>query len=364
MVPTTATQFPGALSLGWTPPSRLRVRIELAYRCNLRCRMCDFSLPEGDDKIERAGGPVLDLDLHLFERISREVLVHAAECVLGVRAEPMMSRRFPAKLARIAASGVPTIKLHTNGTLLSERTSAAICDARVHTVIISVDGAFAHTFEAIRAGARLQQVLQKQMTLLRRRGSLLVPRVQWNFVIMRRNLRELPALIDLAAEHGVQTVRAFHMVAHDGLNMAGESCAFCPEETNEVMALARERARTVGIEAELPPPFLVGEPGHFQADKTGDEATAPRRPASGPVCGLPWEEVMIDHLGRVYPCVFWYKDPPLGNLHEASFEEIWNGEAYRALRAAPTHVIDNFSCNHCPVAAEALRRAPAVESLP
>ena len=326
--------------------------------------MCDFSLPEGDGKVERAGGAMVDLSTELFERICREVLAHAQECVLGIRAEPMMSRRFLAKLTRVAETGVPIIKLHTNGTLLNERACAVICDERVHTVIISVDGAFAHTFEAIRPRAQLHRVLRNQRTLILRRGTGPVPRIQWNFVMMRRNLRELPALIDLAADNGVQSVRAFHMVAHDALNVAGESCSLCPQETNEVVALAHERARVRGIEVELPPPFLLGARDPPEREAQGLECAAPRRPAFGPICGLPWEEVMIDHLGRVFPCVFWYKDLPLGNLQETSFEEIWNGEAYRALRAAPTHLINNFSCNHCPVAARALWRVPVVMSLP
>jgi radical SAM protein with 4Fe4S-binding SPASM domain len=353
----------GAQGCDWAPVERLRVRIELAYRCNLRCRMCDFSLPEGDGKLERAGGPVVDLSPELFDRVCHEVLVHAHECVLGVRAEPMMSRRFLPKLARIAGTGVPIIKLHTNGTLLNERAAAVICDVRVDTVIISVDGASAYTFEAIR-NARLHTVLRNQSMLIRKRGAREVPRIQWNFVMMRRNLRELPALMDLAAANGVQSVRAFHMVAHGDLQIAGESCGLCPEETNEVLSLARERARILGIAAELPPPFPVGVLTQLPEDHARTAEFSPRHSTFGPICGLPWEEVMIDHQGRIFPCVFWYKDPPLGNLQVASFEEIWNGAAYRALRAMPTHAIDNFSCNHCPVAAGALRGMAAVVSLP
>ncbi|GJM21729.1 MAG: hypothetical protein DHS20C15_16440 [Planctomycetota bacterium] len=55
-------------------------------------------------------------------------------------------------------------------------------------------------------------------------------------------------------------------------------------------------------------------------------------------CAYPWQQMNIDLTGEVVPCCFWSgygnSGKPLGNTNEQSIDEIWNGEAYRELRAA------------------------------
>jgi radical SAM protein with 4Fe4S-binding SPASM domain len=49
-------------------------------------------------------------------------------------------------------------------------------------------------------------------------------------------------------------------------------------------------------------------------------------------CRAPWEWSVISTNGEVLPCCF--GAPPVGNLHDTPFEEIWNGEAMQSLRRA------------------------------
>jgi radical SAM protein with 4Fe4S-binding SPASM domain len=49
-------------------------------------------------------------------------------------------------------------------------------------------------------------------------------------------------------------------------------------------------------------------------------------------CTVPWRAIDITVDGDVAPCHIFY-DLTMGNLHEKSFHEIWNGEDYRKLRA-------------------------------
>ncbi len=331
---------------------RLKTRIEFCYRCNLRCRMCDFSLPENQNRLRR-GGEGRDLDPVIFDRFVDEVLPHARECIIGIRAEPMMSRRFDDYFRRIAGTGVPNTQLHTNGTLLTERKMRMLCDHELSVMIISVDGMFRRTFEHIRPGANFDKLLARQRQLVEIRGDRSLPVIQWNFVMMRQNLRELPGLVDLAAEMGVGVVHAFHMIAHRELAYAHESCYLCPEETNAVMDLARQRARIHGITLHLPMPLPVagkdqGMPGKSNGRSIPSNGNGT---ASGPPCGCADREVVVTHTGDVHPCVFWYKDPPLGNLGRQPFSEIWEGQGYGRLRAGSPDALPHYSCNHCPVMA-------------
>ncbi len=56
-----------------------------------------------------------------------------------------------------------------------------------------------------------------------------------------------------------------------------------------------------------------------------------------PRCHLPWQEMILSANGVVEPCCYWTAhgnaNPPLGDINEASIEEIWNGPGYQALRA-------------------------------
>jgi radical SAM protein with 4Fe4S-binding SPASM domain len=342
----------------------LKVRVELTYRCNLRCKMCDFSLPSSfrNARMDQAPQDIPDV---IFDRFVNEVLPHARECIVGIRAEPMMSRSFTDQLQRISHSGVPNIQIHSNGTLLTTDTAQLICDLGINTFILSLDGMQKKTYENIRTGANFDAVLNNHRELIRHRGSRPYPILQWNFVMMRQNLRELPGLVDLGAEFGVQVIHAFHMIAHKGLDYSHESCFHCPEETNQIMGMARQRAEIHRIQLHLPAQLPTNQSDHDSRSSKNDSETSPNslrsipveqdsppmKYPSGPICGCPWEELIVDQKGDVYPCVFWYIDPPLGNLGQHHFEEIWNGTSYRRLRITPFNQINNFSCNHCPVAA-------------
>lgn len=346
---------------GFTLPVNLKTRIELAYQCNLRCRMCDFSLAE-ELKEKRAGGSLTEMAKPVFQRICAEILPHTQECILGIRAEPMTSRHFKERLRMIAAQNVPNIQIHTNGTLMSEEISHLICELGINTIIFSVDGLTKETYEYIRPNAKFDKLMTNIRRLGEIRGNSPFPIIQWNFVMMRRNLRELPGLIDLAADMQIQVVHAFHLVFHKDLNIAGESCSLCPEETNAITELAKARATERNVILHIPPPIATEKQAEAIPTNTNNHLNVF---TSGPVCGFPWQEVVINQNGHIFPCVFWHIDPPLGDLSKQSFWDIWNGEAYRNLRCAPTHKIPNFSCNHCPVAASKLGKSENIfQTLP
>ena len=88
----------------------------------------------------------------------------------------------------------------------------------------------------------------------------------------------------------------------------------------------------------------------------GPAACVPARdlPAGdGPVpCAYPWQQMIIDLTGEVVPCCFWsgYGNvgKPLGNTNVSSLTEIWNGEAYQALRKAnATGKLEGHPCHQC-----------------
>jgi GTP 3',8-cyclase len=109
------------------------LRVSVTDRCNFRCQYC----------MPADGLPWLDRDDVLrFEEIERLVRVLAAMGVEDIRltgGEPLVRRDFPKLVAMLARiDGVHDLSLTTNGYLL-ERDAAALVEAGIQRVNVSID---------------------------------------------------------------------------------------------------------------------------------------------------------------------------------------------------------------------------------
>lgn len=109
------------------------LRVSVTDRCNFRCQYC----------MPAEGLPWLERDAILsFEEIERLVRLLAEMGVSDVRltgGEPLVRRHFPTLVAMLAAvPGVEDLSLTTNGYLL-ERDAAALVDAGIKRVNVSID---------------------------------------------------------------------------------------------------------------------------------------------------------------------------------------------------------------------------------
>lgn len=109
------------------------LRISVTDRCNMRCRYC---MPE-DDYVWLPRSSLLT-----FEELERLTRVFVSVGVTKVRltgGEPLLRHGLPDLVARLAAvPGISDLALTTNGLLL-ERHVAALRDAGLHRVTVSLD---------------------------------------------------------------------------------------------------------------------------------------------------------------------------------------------------------------------------------
>ena len=129
------------------------LRLSVTDRCNLRCSYC---MPEP----EYVWLPREDI-LH-FEEIERLVDAFTAAGVDRVRltgGEPLLRRGLPDLVARLAARpAVRDLALTTNGVLLRAQ-AAALRDAGLHRITISLDTLHAGRFERLTRADDLARVL-------------------------------------------------------------------------------------------------------------------------------------------------------------------------------------------------------------
>src|SRR5688500_4208494 len=130
------------------------LRVSVTDRCNFRCQYC---MPaDGLPWLERA-------EILTFEEIERVVRVLAEMGVTDLRltgGEPLVRREFPQLVSMLArVPGVEDLSLTTNGYLL-ERDAAALVDAGITRVNVSIDSLQRDRFFQLTRRDSLPQVLR------------------------------------------------------------------------------------------------------------------------------------------------------------------------------------------------------------
>jgi cyclic pyranopterin phosphate synthase len=130
------------------------LRVSVTDRCNFRCRYC---MPaEGMEWLDRD-------DVLSFEEIERLVRLMAGFGVTDVRltgGEPLARRDFPRLVSMLRAiDGIEDLSMTTNGYLL-ERHAAALVDAGIDRVNVSIDSLSRDRFHQVTRRDALPQTLR------------------------------------------------------------------------------------------------------------------------------------------------------------------------------------------------------------
>ena len=361
-------------SMGLAAHRPQHVCVQFASGCNLDCYMCS---EHNRPREHRHGKGLQSLPPELFEKLEREVFPWSRRLTIGMGGEPMLSEHFQDYLGRAYDAG-QEITVLTNGTRIDQPGMAQAIARCVALFQVSLDAATAETYERIRIGARWKAMRARIDLLNEQRGAYSREGRTWlslQFVLMRSNVHELPAFIELAGEVEADVVELQHVipVTEEG---RGESLIDEPERFNQLRAEALGRARELGIEVIAPGPYsTVVEPQPAAAESgDGTPATA-AEPTSEPVsCSMPTMQVFVIYDGRVFPCCHPYAQQKMqvGDLRTQSFAEIWNGVLYRNLRAGLARGEVHDICRACSIAHDpppvaedpaALSRAPELWEL-
>jgi len=200
--------------------------------------------------------------------------------------------------------------LITNGMLLTPRILTTLKQLGVK-VMISIDGATAATYEAIRHGADFERVVDSARHCARE-GLL----ESINFTILKKNYTEIPGILELARSIGIQRVTFIGL----------KPCQYYPEELltpqeyGQAIKLACQGARETGVE------FFFDEPFFWPAVR--EWGLSARMPAVSTGILYPsttacifGEYLFLEPSGEVKPCSF--APMVLDNVNEKPLGEIW-----------------------------------------
>ncbi len=330
-------------------PRFMHVEMDITSRCNIRCVMCYHSF----DAFAHSKAVLLPVET--FDALAATLLPRAHTLTLSLGSEPTTSPYFVPILRSAAKHGVPNLTFFTNGTLLHDATIAAIIETNVTEICVSVDGATAATYEAIRRGASFEQVIGNVRRLIAARTARgrPEPRLRFDVVMMKRNIHELPALVELAASLGVDAINFFHMVAYDGLRTEEQSLRRHQDLSDLWLGRAIARAQALGLP-------IASHPRRFE-DERASGAPAGSPYAGVPYCMYPFFHVSMNSGGHVLPCPFSHGEQPFGTIGpETSFEAIWLGSKFSELRRRILESDPPPMCRRCSYLAS---RYPNVEAL-
>ncbi|MEO5820160.1 MAG: GTP 3',8-cyclase MoaA [Vicinamibacteraceae bacterium] len=220
------------------------LRVSVTDRCNLRCTYC---MPEAEYVwLPRA-------DLLTFEEIDRIVSIFVALGVARVRltgGEPLLRRDLPSLVRRLAARpGLQERALTTNGVHLADQ-AAALRDAGLDRVTVSLDTLDAARFLRLSRSRDLDAVLAGIDAAAATFGGLKIDTV----VIRDENDGELPALVEYAGRVGAE-IRFIEYMDVGGATRWAESRVVPRTEI-----LAR-------LESAYGPPTPIGQPRQAPATR-------------------------------------------------------------------------------------------------
>lgn len=309
------------------PPPPRELQVEITGACNLRCRMC---LVRYRPPVDRVRGSFSADDFYALV----DSVPGLERLTLQGLGEPLLVPHLVDMVEYASLRGI-TVGFNTNATLLTRQKSERLVGAGVGWLHVSLDGATAATFEAIRDGARFDRVCRniRDLTDVVRRAGGEEPEIRLVFVAMRRNVHELPDLVRLAADLGVHDVWVQNLShSFDDTDASGqyvEIRSYAEHEAlwnasggagNRWFDAARAAAGELGVDLRLP----------------RLEPPPEARPPGQPGCDWPWRSSYVAHDGRVQPCcmVMGSDRIELGRLGEQSFDEIWRGGPYQEFRRA------------------------------
>lgn len=303
--------------------------------CNLRCIMCEEHSRLAAPIARDSNRPRI-MPFETIDRIVSESAGHGLkEIIPSTMGEPLLYPSFERILNLVEATGIK-LNLTTNGTF--PRLGAARWARKILPVAsdikISINGASKATAERIMEGidfdaqlANIKAVLAERDEIRSGKGRVKVPTITFQATFMRSNLHEMPALLQLAIDLGIDRFKGHHLwITHpplepESLRSTSEGITawnHIVDRLHAIQECAAREGRLIALE------------NVFKLDPEGDKGVSTRM-----TCPFLGKEAWIAWDGTFNVCCA--PDPlrrtlgSFGNVHASGFLPLWNSEAYSRL---------------------------------
>ena len=308
--------------------------------CNLHCIMCEDHSPHSPTQSNRlsAGLPKRRMDIELIRRVLAESGgTPLREIIPSTMGEPLLYREFDEILDLCAQYGVK-LNLTTNGTF--PRHGATAWAERIVPVTsdvkVSWNGSTKETQEKVMLGTRWETVLENVRAFIAVRDEHAARggnrcRVTFQLTFMEVNYAELPEVVRLAADMGVDRVKGHHLWVHFSQieNLSMRRSAEAIRRWNATVDAAFEAAD----KHRLPDGSEVLLENIFRLDEADESEIA-----AGAECPFLGQEAWVASNGRFNPCcapdALRRTLGDFGNVNQTSLYDIWQSSTYQDLQSS------------------------------
>lgn len=307
-------------------PSIYCLQVEVSTSCQLSCIYCPRS-------VLRHSWTDLFLDMNVYKQNILPHLDGFEMVFLQGWGEPLLHPQFW-DMVYLAKQKGKKVGFATNGIALSDTAIQKACEIGVDVISFTFAGATAEIHEMYRKGASFQVLTDRVRMLTDAKQNLRAEALQIgiSYTIMRRNLSELPQVMELAAKLGVNYVTASHMDFIPVDYLEEEAVFLKPHPNDEgILIKAAEEAAKWGIvfKSEWPRQrgeLLVCEPHPFY---TNVYITADGRVVPCHIMGLPLHSTnQIFFQGHTYP----YKPLVIGAVSEQPLQVHLNSKVTQEVK--------------------------------
>jgi radical SAM protein with 4Fe4S-binding SPASM domain len=269
--------------------------IEPTTACNLACPEC----PSGLKQFTRPTGK---LDVNFHQKMLEQVAKSVGYINYYFQGEPFLHPQFLEFIRQAKKHKIYTAT-STNAHFIDKKKADEIIESGLDRLIISIDGLTQETYENYRVSGKLEKVIEgaKWIVAAKKERKSATPHLIFQFLVVRQNEHEIPAVFKLGKELGIDEVRIKTAQLYDY------------ENGNPLLPQNEKYAR-----------YVLQANGTYKLKyKTGNH------------CWRMWSGSVVTWDGKVVPCCF-DKDAKhvLGSLQILDFKAIWNDTRYKMFRQA------------------------------
>ncbi len=300
-------------------------QIEVSTYCSLECQMCPRAVFAEQWIFQ-------NMSMETFQKINQYFPLTKWVHIEGW-GEPLENENLIQMLHVAKQAGCLT-GLSTNGVYLTEDISSELLSEGLDLIVVSTGEAAQTNEKRSTSGSDFARILDNVEGLIhvKKKLNLQKPRVKLSFLMTRLNIGELPKMLPLAAELGVNEV----VVTNFG---------YLPSERCNILRTFHHESPTAAFQDRLD-----------EMDRLGKEMgisvkTYPLKAEEVLVCEPnPPQKVFFSVDGSVAPCIYLripkkgdipriflnkeYMVPQtfFGNVNDEDFLDVWNKESYKSFR--------------------------------
>jgi radical SAM protein with 4Fe4S-binding SPASM domain len=275
----------------WGRPAVLT--IEPTNICNLRCPLCTT----GAGEMKRASGKMsLDIFKAIIDKMGDDIFF----LLLYHQGEPYLNKHF-LDFVKLSKSKNIYCTTSTNGHYFSDQNINDTIDSGLDSMIISLDGATQETFGKYRIMGNIEKVIDgtRRFIEIKKERKSKTPLIAAQFLVMKHNEHELPAVKKLSKEMGIDRL----LIKNIEVRSIEEAKLWLP---------VNDKYRRYNFD------------GNTLKVKNSNKKSCPR----------PWLSTLINWDGSVVPCCFDKNgDYEMGNINNANeLDDIWRSDKFIKFR--------------------------------